>query len=315
MKVNNMIKMNNLKSYFNLVICISALMSSTVIAQDSPVQASQKIDGTASVNNESPHSLYAGIGYGSNMIYMGSTVSQNDPYYSGSLTYGYDNKFFASVSTNHLSAFDPFLDFSAFSLSYNHDLNSWLDISPGVSRYQVKNELADTLFSNFTYGYLTLGFDWNILYTGISAGGILSDTNSIYFNLKNSRYIQTSKLFKGKSYFYFDPYVTMLFGTLTKTVTAEGTIIGVSTPFRPKGSGNGGGGSGNGVGGGGSSSSVTTSTFFSLMEVDFGLPVGCSGGKLTLEAEPGYILPAYSGTDVLYPKGFTLLLNCYLKIF
>lgn len=253
----------------------------------------------------SPHSLFAGIGYGRNMIYMGSDVSQDKPYYSGSLTYGYKNALYVSVSTSHLTAFDPFLDFSSYSLSYKHDFNSWFDISLGASRYQVNSELTDTLFNSFFYGNLTLGFDWNILYTSLSAGGLFSESSGAYFNLRNSRYIQTTDLLNGEAYFYFDPYVNMLFGTLTKTVTADGTTIGVKMPFKTSKS----------SGGGGGSSSGSTTTFFSLMELDFGLPVGFTIGRFTIEAEPGYVLPAYSDADILAPKGFTFLLNCYLKIY
>ncbi len=305
--------MDNLKITWLLFFSILTFSPCVSSAQGDTPSASGKNEIATPTEDVPSHSLFAGMGYGSNMIYMGSNVSQDKPYYSGSLTYGYKNMFFATVSTNHLSAFDPFIDFSTFSLSYNHNLKKWLDISLGISRYQVNNELSDTLFSNFNYGYLSLGFDWKILYTSISAGGILSDASTSYFNLRNSRYIQTPKLFNAKGYFYFDPYINLLFGKLTKTTTSEGTSIGVTPPFTPGRSS--GGGTGSGSGGGSSSSTITTSAFFSLMEADFGLPAGLSIGKFTIEAEPGYVLPTYSNTDVLYPKGFTFLLNLYIQIF
>jgi len=287
----------------NLVILL--LLTITSSAQENLALQQEKKDHNLNTKVTSPHSLLAGIGYGSNMIYMGSNVSQDKPYYSGSLTYGYKDALYISLSTNHLTAFDPFLDFSALSVSYNHDFNSWFDISTGISRYQVNRALTDTLFNSFFYGYLTLGFDWNILYTSLSAAGLFSQANGAYFNLRNSRYIQISNVFNGKASFYFDPYVTMLFGTLTKTVTAEGTTTGVSVPFK----------TGKSSGGNGGNSSGSTTTFFSLMEVDFGLPFGSTIGKFTIEAEPGYILPGYSDSETFTPKGFTFLLNCYLKIF
>jgi len=236
---------------------------------------------------------------------MGSNVSNNKPFFSGSLTYGYKNEFFASVSTSHLSAFEPFISFSAFSLSYYRDVYSWFDISAGLSRYQVNSNLRDTLFSSFFYGYITLGFDWNILYTTISAGGLFSELNTAYFNLRNSRYFTTPEFFNGKVFISFDPYVNLLFGTLTKTITSDGTTIGVSTPFKPGRSSGGGSGSGTG----------TTTNFFSLMEIDLGLPVGFNIGKLTLEAEPGYVFPAYSDSVIESPKGFVLLFNIFYRIF
>jgi len=280
------------------------LLSSTSAAQENIAQKSPYIEEDQISDDESPHSFFAGAGYGNNMIYMGSNVSQNKPFISGSVTYGFKNRFFASVSTSHLSAFDPFISFSAFSLSYYQDVNSWFDISAGLSRYQVQSDLRDTLFSSFFYGYITLGFDWNILYTTISAGGLFSELNSAYFNLRNSRYFTTPEFFNGKAFVSFDPYVNMLFGTLTKTISSDGTTIGVSTPFKP---GKPSGGSGSGTG--------TTINFFSLMEVDLGLPVGFNIGKLTMEAEPGYVFPAYSVYSIESPKGFVLLFNIFYRIF
>jgi len=233
---------------------------------------------------------------------MGSALSADKPMFSGSLTYGFKEEFFASISANHLSAFEPLLAFSTFSLSYNHDINSWFDISAGLSRYQVNNELTDTLFNNFFYGSLALGLDWKILYTNISLGAIFSQSSGAFVQVRNSRYFKTADFIKGKIYVSFDPYVNLMLGTLTKTVTSDGTSIGVSSPFRaPKSSGQGSG--------------ISTSSFFGIMEVDFGVPVGINSGNLTIEVEPGYVLPTYSDTDIQTPKGFTLFLNIYYRIF
>lgn len=117
-------------------------------------------------------SFYAGGGYGSNMIYLGSTMSQDNPYGYASVSYGFHNKLFATVSAVHLSAADPLAAFYIGSLSYSHPFNDWFDISAGLYRYQVDPSLTDTLFGSFNYGDLTLGFDWNILYTKISAGAL-----------------------------------------------------------------------------------------------------------------------------------------------
>lgn len=289
------------EKFLNLIILF--LLSSTINAQENLTLPQQKQDSAVKAKDTSQHSLYTSIGYGNNMVYMGTSISQDKPFYFGTLTYGYNNEFYASVSTYHLSAFDPLLAFNTFSLSYNHDFNSWLDISLGISRYQVASELTDTLFNNFFYGDLAIGFDWNILYTNLSVGGIFSESSSAYFQLRNSRYFQTQRFNNGKAYFSFDPYLNMLFGTLTKTVTADGTTIGISPPF------------GTGRSSVGGNPSGTTTKIFSLMEIDLGLPVGFTIGKLTVEAEPGYVIPLYSETDILNPQGFTLLLNCYFRIF
>jgi len=269
-----------------LILMISLVLSFSVHGQTDPATGS--------------HSLYGGAGLASNMVYMGTSISQDKPVFTGSLTYGLKDKLYASVSTYHLSAFDPFLAFHTFSLSYNQAINDWLDISLGVSRYQVASSLTDTLFKSFTYGNFALGFDWKILYTNISVGGIFSEGSSAYMQLRNSRYFQTPEFSKGKAFFSFDPCINMLFGSLTRTVTSEGTTIGISQPFGSKGSGR--------------NSSQATSTFFGIMEVDLGIPVAFNAGKFTIEAEPGYILPFYSDTEIFNPKGFLFLLNFYFRI-
>ena len=96
----------------------------------------------------SKHALYAGSGYGSNMIYLGSTISRNQPYGYGSLIYGFNGELYASVSVVHLSGLNPFLSFYIGALSYNHTFNSWFDISAGAYRYEVAQSLADSLFGS-----------------------------------------------------------------------------------------------------------------------------------------------------------------------
>jgi len=291
-----------------LFSCLKFLSLTLVIF---PLVSSAQVDSLAvndgsvaikSVKEESPHSLYAAIGWANNMNYLGAALSADKPMFSGSLTYVFKEEFFASLSGNHLAAFDPMVAFSTLSLSYTHDINAWFDVSAGLSRYQVNSELTDTLFNNFFYGSLALGLDWKILYTNISLGGIFSQSTGAFLQVRNSRYFETPAFLKGKTYISFDPYVNLIMGALTKTVSADGTSIGVSSPFRDsKLSGQGSG--------------ISTSSFFGIMEVDFGVPVGFNSGDLTVEVEPGYILVAYSDADIQSPKGFTLFLNIYYRIF
>jgi hypothetical protein len=292
----------------NIIRFLFLLLTSGLYVCNSAAQNSSLTDKSDTKNKisglEPVYSLYMGIGAGNNMVYLGSNLSENKPFYSGSLTYGFKDQVFLSASASHLSAFDPFISFSNFSLSYDHNLSSWCDIAISATGYLANSHLSDTLFNNFLYGNAAIGFDWKILYTNVSAGGILSGSSSAYFNLKNSRYIESPKIAGGKAFFYFDPYVNLLFGTLTKTVTAEGTIIGVSEPFKSKKSSSHTGGGSNG----------TSTSYFSIMEADFGIPVGFTSGKLTVEAEPGYVLPAYKTRDDLSPEGFTLFLNIYFRI-
>jgi len=282
---------------------LAVLFPGSLNAQEDTLSVLQVQDTDIIGEPVSPHSLYTGVGLGNNMVYMGSSISQDKPYYYGSLTYGFKEKLYASVSSFHLAAYDMFLAFNTFSLNYSQTFNSWFDISLSVSRYQVNNELTDTLFNSFVYGDLTLGLDWRILYSKLSAGGIFSESSGAYFQLRNSRYFETPMFFNGKANISFDPYVNMLFGTLTETTTSSETTIAITQPFSSKKTS------------GRNSSGTTTREFFSLMEVDLGIPVAFTMGKVTIEVDPGFIFPLYSDTDPLNPKGFSLLLSCYLRIF
>ncbi len=289
---------NNWLIVGSLLMAFLPMISS---AQTTSVPEKQKYIDTAKVMGGSHHSLYTGIGYSNSMNYLGSNLSQDLPLFSASLTYGFKEEFFAAMSANHLSAFDPLVAFSTLSLSYNHDFNSWFDISASLSGYHVNSGLIDTLFNNFVYGSLAAGFDWKILYTDISVGGVFSESVGAYVQVRNSRYFESSEFFRGQAFVSFDPFINLMLGNLTRTITPEGTIIGASQPFKsPRSSGQGSG--------------TSVSTFFGMMEVDFGLPVGLNMGNLTVEAEPGYVLPTFVVSDTTTPKGFTLFVNIYYRI-
>ena len=252
---------------------------------------------------DSKHSLFTSTGYGSNMIYLGSTISQDRPYGYGAVTYGFNDKLYFTTSAVHLSGTNPFVAFYAGTVSYNHVFNSWFDISAGISRYQVSKSLTDTLFNSFFYGDITFGTDWRILYTKISAGGLLSDGTSTYFQLRNSRYFQTPGFTSKKFYFSFDPYFNLLAGSITKEETATGTTVSLSPPFRKKGNGKNG------------TISTKYITAFGIMDVDFGLPVAFITGRLTIEAEPSYLIPVYKDPEYPGLKGFNFLVSVYFRIF
>lgn len=296
--------MKRLNNYIRMFLLVVFIFTSctALIAGGDELSQNQNSDRGSDAGSKPLHSLYSAIGYGNNMIYMGSDVSQDKPFCNAVITYGFRDEYFFSVSANHLSAFDQPLAFSAISLSYNHTFNKWLDISLGAARYQVNSELADTLFSNFFYGNLAVGADWKILYTNVSFGGILSGSSAAYLQVNNSHYFETGRFFKGKAYFTFEPYINLMFGTLTRTVTSEGTVIGVSSPIKHSKLTTG------------QHSSASVSEYFALMQSEYGMTAGINAGRFTFEIAPGYVLPAYSSTDVQYPKGFTLLMNLYFRI-
>jgi hypothetical protein len=258
----------------------------------------------------SRHSLFTGMGYGSNMVYMGSSISGNQPFGYGSVIYGLDSKLYASVSAVHLSGLDPFLQLYSGSVSFSHVFNSWFDISSSVTGYRVHETIRDSLLSDFIYGDFTVGIDWRLLYTTLSAGGLISNETSAYFQVKNSRYFNTPKFFREKVFISFDPYVNVLLGNLTKSETTS-VITGVTSTTS------------SGRWGFGKQQSqsvlttdyVTTTKSFALLGIDFGLPVSINAGRFTFDTEVGYFLPTYN--DKLYPapEGLVLTFGATIRIF
>ena len=126
------------------------------------------------------HSLYAGGGYGSNMVYLGTTLSEDQGFGYMSLSYGLMDKLYLSATGYTVIGFSPVLAYYSIGLSFNHTFNSWFDISTGISRYNVAESLKDTLFNSFTYADATLGVDWRILYSKISLGGLWYGESQFY---------------------------------------------------------------------------------------------------------------------------------------
>jgi hypothetical protein len=266
----------------------------------------QKPATQSQASDESPddiHSLYAGVGAGSNMIYLGTSISNNRAFYAASATYGYRNTLFASASATHISETTPYLAFYNLALNYSHAFNSWFDISADIAGYKTAESLKDSLFADFAFINLTTGFDWKLIYTRISFSGVLSEQNGFYLQISNSRYFETPGFFNGKALVSFNPDIDILFGNLVTVDSVEGIKKhGNAPPFihaRKKPA----------------SPTETYSEKFGLMNLQFSFPVTFSYGKFSLEAEAGYLLPVYS--DPYYPeqKGFTFYLNAFFKIF
>lgn len=297
---------------FRLILAGSILFmfpSLNILAQaDSLISVTAKDQVTS---DSSRHSLFTGFGYGNTMIYLGSTLSQDYPYGYGSLTYGYNQEIYASVTAVHIDKSSPFAAFWVGSLSYNHVFNSWFDISAGLYRYQMTQALKDTLFASFNYIDLTLGIDWRILYTKISAGELFTSQNGTYLQIRNSRYFQTPAFFNDKIWISFDPYVNLIFGPMLTLETSSDTIVTTYHPFNKKG--NGYGVKSNPV----KYSVLLNSDYqmkFGFLEVDLGLPISINSNRLTIEAETGYVFPAHK--ELYYPglKGLVFTVSCFVRI-
>lgn len=314
-----------------------------------PLNVLSQTDTLSTSEEKDRSALYAGSGYGSNMIYLGSTISRDLPFGYGALSYTLGGDLSLTGSAFLLPALEPTAPaFGSISIYYSHDFTKWLDISAGASRFMVRSSLADTLFSNFNYADIKLGLDWKILYTEVSFGGFLIKDPPSYLQVRNSRYFETPSFFMGKANISFYPYANLLFGGLitsetvdgTEVITATQTIVTPISPAGMMGSGIGAGaGAGHGAGtgqgagaatgpgtttGAGSSSTTTTtvpttntlySENFDLMEIEVGLPVSFNLKFMSIEADISYIFPAYTDPAYPAPKGFVFMFSAFFKIF
>ncbi|MCU0458338.1 MAG: hypothetical protein MUE37_04510 [Bacteroidales bacterium] len=288
------------------LVVTGQFIGTSLKAQDSiPLAAAPVTSGDR--EKSSIHSFYAGTGYGSNLLYLGTTMSQDHGFGFASASYGLADKLYLSATGYTISNFSPFTAFYSLGLSFSHTFNSWFDISTSISRYNVAATLRDTLFSNFSYADATLGFDWRILYSKVAAGGLFAGEGQFYLQTRHSRYFETPSFARDKAFFSFDPYINILFGTVVSIETTSGvTETTVSPGYRPwKNNGRWQG-----------PSTVTRySESFGLMEIDFGVPVAFSYDFFTLEVEPGYVIPLYSSEGTSGTKGFLLLATLFFRIF
>lgn len=279
----------------------------TVMSAQSSPPAKAASDTTGNSGESDIHSLYAGAGYGSNLLYLGTTMSQDNGFVYTSASYGLKDKLYLTATGYSVIGFTPLTAFYSLGLSFNHTFNSWFDISTSLSRYNVAAQLRDTLFSNFTYADATLGLDWRILYSKISIGGLFADGGQFYLQTRHSRYFETPSFAHEKAFFSFDPYINLLWGNMVTAETTGGvTETTLSPGYRPWRKYN-------------QTPSQTPGTTynesFGLTEIDFGIPVGFSYDFFTLEIEPGYVIPLYNAEGSAGTRGFLFLTSLFFRIF
>jgi hypothetical protein len=258
---------------------------------------------TVTNKKEQTHSLYAGFDYGSNLIYLGTTISGDLPYYTPSLTYGFKDKLFFSASATHVNNTNPYIAFISMSASYNKAVNDWFDYSASISYFKTAESLQETLFHTFGLINFTSGFDWKLLYTKLSFSGVMSESSSGYIQIRNSRYFQTGQFFRKKAFLSFDPNFSFLFGRLVEIETANGASKFANAPpfVQAKKNHN--------------NTTTTYSYRFGMMDTEFSLPVTLNFTKFSLQAETLYILPVNSTPGYSSAKGFSLNISAYFKIF
>ena len=266
--------------------------------------SSTAVNDTVAVKAHTPkHNLFVSGSFGSNMIFLGSSISSNNPYYGTGLVYGYRNEFFLSASATHIQGIDPFCAFYSAAADYKHTFNKWFDISAELAGYSTNFRKSQMPFSSFSYAGLTAGFDWKILYTRVTGSLIYSGQTKGYLQVSNSRYFQSPYFFRKKAFVSFYPEINLLMGQIVKVENDLGnTMHSYIPPFmrqrrdQPV-------------------PVMTLSTRFAPVYVNFSAPLTFTYNRFSIEADPCYILPAYSDDMIQLPKGFTFYLTASFRIF
>lgn len=264
--------------------------------------AMQANPDTSKTHNQT-HTFYTGAGYGSNLIYYGTSVSGNQPYYSAELLYAWDGGIWAGVGLFHLPGNQPFFSFVDLSAGYNYVINQVFDAGLSISQYFGGESLDTTLYSNYTFLSAKLGIDWGLAYTALSPGWLLAEANSFYLMVENSRFFRTPELGKNGNYFTINPGVSFMFGSYAWL-----------TQMRRQG----GGGGGQGPGPGGTKSFYNTTTElrenFRLLDLQLGVPIAFNTKRLSLEFEPAYFYNFIDDENGKNSGQFYFTAGVFLKI-
>ncbi len=259
-----------------------------------------------SATHKQAHTFYTGAGYGSNLIYYGTSVSGNQPYYSAELLYSWKGGIWAGAGFFHLPGNQPFFSFVDFSAGYNYVFNKVFDAGFSISQYFGGQSLDTTFYSSYTFLSANLGIDWVLAYTSVSPGWMLAEENSFYLLVDNSHFFRTPTLGKKGNYFSFNPGVSLMFGSYAWL-----------TQIRRQGSGGGGGG-GQGPGPGGTKSFYYTTTElredFRLLDLQIGLPMAFNTKRLSLEFEPAYFFNFIEDENGEKSGQFFFTAGIFLKI-
>ncbi len=247
------------------------------------------------------HSVFLGTGFGNDLLYTGSTLTDNSSFLSADIMYSYKGKLWTSATIYNLPYWGVNFPLIDASLGYNHVFNDHFDVGGSVSHYHSSGSVKEELYDSFTYFRLSGGFDWYWLYSKLTYGRILAEETGSYFYFRNSRYFRTSSWGKSKSYISFDPNINLLLGNYTQ--------ISPSTrprPGNPNSPGQGGPGI-NPVNG-------DSSSQFMLLQTQISIPISFYIHNFTFNAEPLLLLPNTSNEQNPNAKGFYFFANVSYRI-
>ncbi len=253
------------------------------------------------------HSVFAGFGFGNDLLYTSSSLSDNQPFLSTDIMYAFKGSAWTALTLYNLPGEKPLFPFYDISAGYSHVFNNYFDAAISLSSYHSSGELDDQYYESFQYVRLRGGFDWNVLYMRATLGRILEKNSGYYIYLKNSHYFTTRKN-SSDNFFTFEPNINMLFGKHSAIAPSIRGNVDIDTPTGP-------GGPGGGNFPGQQETENETQENFTLMRVELSVPVSYNFRDLTIEAEPLFAIPSVNGENDIATKGFFIFLNFYYRIY
>jgi hypothetical protein len=250
----------------------------------------------------SKHSFFLGTGYGSNLLFAGSSISANKGFLSADILYSFMGNLWVSGMAYNIPGIDVNIPMYDLSAGYNHTFNDWFDASLSLSGYLTHKGVREELYNSFGYLRMALGVDWMLLYTRLSAGKILEENSGVYINIRNSRYMRTAKFGASGNYISFDPSLNFLIGNYSQLQT-------ITTPQRP------GGGIRPGRPGNDQDVNYEIVDSYKVMQAELSLPISFYFYDFIFDAEPIYLIPVLKDENYISPKGFHFFFNITYRLF
>jgi hypothetical protein len=294
--------MTALKLILSLIVGLTTNLTIVQAGNDSIFLSptDQKQENTDTSFQE--HSLFLGSGYGNDLLYTGSSISDHQSFVSADITYSFMGKLWSSVMFYNLPGSDQAIPLIDFSAGYNHVFNDYFDVRGSLSYYHSSLDVEEDQTGSFAFLRIGGGFDWYWLYTRISAGRILEKDTGIYLYFRNSRYFRTPAFGKANHFFTLDPNINLLFGNYTQiTPLTRGRGTG---PQRPGHQGQGQ-----------DFTYYDSANTFSLLHAEIALPVSFYFYNFIFDVEPVYLIPLNKTDDPSAAQGFYFFMNLAWRIF
>jgi hypothetical protein len=286
-----------------VTVLVIFLLATNVLANNSVVCALDTANQTSPANVvSSKHSIFLGTGYGSNLLFAGSSISANKGFLSADILYSFMGNLWASAVAYNIPGIEVNIPMYDLSAGYNHTFNDWFDASLSLSGYLTHQGIRDDLYNSFAYLRMALGFDWMLLYTRASMGKILEENSGVYINIRNSRYMRTPKFGASGNYISFDPSLNFLIGNYSQ-------LQAITNPQRP------GGFVRPGRPGNDQEVNYEIVDSYKMMQAEVSFPISFYFYDFIFDAEPLYLIPIFKDENYVSPKGFHFFFNITYRLF